>query len=100
MSPTPACGMKKGKKGGEGGEMGGEDTVMVMVMVMLTMVVIVVKNPLAPVEYKAGAGINCEMFELGLEQFVVCSTFPSPVHERHYTHHVDLTESYALRMMA
>jgi len=34
----------------------------------------VVKNPLAPVEHTGGAGVNYEMFELGLEQFVVCST--------------------------
>lgn len=32
----------------------------------------VVKNPLAPVEHIGGAGVNYEMFELGLEQFVVC----------------------------
>ncbi|MCJ1285188.1 TRAPP subunit bet5 [Xylographa opegraphella] len=30
----------------------------------------VVKNPLAPVEHPGGVGVNCEMFELGLEQFI------------------------------
>lgn len=33
----------------------------------------VVKNPLSPVEHPGGIGVNCEMFELGVEQFVVCS---------------------------
>ena len=32
---------------------------------------IVVKNPLAPIEHPGGIGVDCEMFELGLEQFVV-----------------------------
>lgn len=31
----------------------------------------VVKNPLSPVEHPRGIGVNCEMFELGVEQFVV-----------------------------
>ena len=31
----------------------------------------VVKNPLSPVEHPGGAGVNCELFELGVEQFVV-----------------------------
>lgn len=31
----------------------------------------VVKNPLSPVEHPGGVGVNCEMFELGVEQFVV-----------------------------
>ncbi|CAD6592281.1 MAG: TRAPP subunit bet5 [Alectoria sarmentosa] len=31
----------------------------------------VVKNPLSPVEYPGGVGVNCELFELGVEQFVV-----------------------------
>ena len=35
---------------------------------------IVVKNPLSPVEHPGGAGVNCELFELGVEQFVVRST--------------------------
>ncbi|KAL2164128.1 hypothetical protein VTH06DRAFT_3342 [Thermothelomyces fergusii] len=30
----------------------------------------VVKNPLAPVEHKGGAGVRNELFELGLEQFI------------------------------
>ncbi|PNP53632.1 hypothetical protein THARTR1_05756 [Trichoderma harzianum] len=30
----------------------------------------VVKNPLAPVEHKGGAGVNNELFELGLDQFI------------------------------
>ncbi|KAH6624316.1 Longin-like domain-containing protein [Chaetomium sp. MPI-SDFR-AT-0129] len=30
----------------------------------------VVKNPLSPVEHKAGAGVKNELFELGLDQFV------------------------------
>ncbi len=32
----------------------------------------VVKNPLSPIEHPGGIGVNCEMFELGVEQFVVC----------------------------
>ena len=35
------------------------------------LVIIVVKNPLSPVEHPGGLGVNCEMFELGLEQFIV-----------------------------
>ncbi|MCJ1256635.1 TRAPP subunit bet5 [Lignoscripta atroalba] len=31
----------------------------------------VVKNPLSPTEHPGGIGVNCEMFELGLEQFIV-----------------------------
>lgn len=31
----------------------------------------VVKNPLSPTEHPGGLGVNCEMFELGVEQFVV-----------------------------
>ncbi|MCJ1427003.1 TRAPP subunit bet5 [Sticta canariensis] len=31
----------------------------------------VVKNPLSPTEHPGGEGVNCEMFELGVEQFVV-----------------------------
>ncbi|KHN95106.1 Sybindin-like protein [Metarhizium album ARSEF 1941] len=30
----------------------------------------VVKNPLAPVEHKGGEGVNNELFEMGLDQFV------------------------------
>ncbi len=33
----------------------------------------VVKNPLSPVEHPGGVGVNCELFELGVEQFVVSS---------------------------
>lgn len=38
----------------------------------------VVKNPLSPIEHRGGVGVNCELFELGVEQFVVCfgSWFP------------------------
>ena len=32
---------------------------------------LVVKNPLSPVEHPGGIGVNCELFELGVEQFVV-----------------------------
>ena len=31
----------------------------------------VTKNPLSPVEHPGGLGVNCELFELGVEQFVV-----------------------------
>ena len=31
----------------------------------------VIKNPLSPVEHPGGIGVNCELFELGVEQFVV-----------------------------
>lgn len=31
----------------------------------------VVKNPLSPVEHPGGLGMSCELFELGVEQFVV-----------------------------
>lgn len=32
----------------------------------------VVKNPLSPVEHPGGIGVNNELFEASLEQFVVC----------------------------
>ena len=32
---------------------------------------LVVKNPLSPTEHPGGIGVNCELFELGVEQFVV-----------------------------
>ena len=38
----------------------------------------VVKNPLSPVEHPGGVGVNCELFELGVEQFVV-SNIESPL---------------------
>lgn len=31
----------------------------------------VTKNPLSPVEHPGGVGVNCELFELGVDQFVV-----------------------------
>jgi len=31
----------------------------------------VVKNPLSPVEHPGGVGVNNELFELGLDRFVV-----------------------------
>jgi hypothetical protein len=31
----------------------------------------VVKNPLSPVEHPGGIGVNNELFELGLDRFVV-----------------------------
>ena len=34
----------------------------------------VVKNPLSPIEHPRGVGVNCEMFELGLEQFIVSAS--------------------------
>ena len=34
----------------------------------------VTKNPLSPVEHPGGVGVNCELFELGVEQFVVSNT--------------------------
>lgn len=36
----------------------------------------VVKNPLSPVEHPGGLGVNNELFEITLEQFVVRSTHP------------------------
>ncbi|MCJ1373563.1 TRAPP subunit bet5 [Loxospora ochrophaea] len=33
----------------------------------------VVKNPLSPLEHPGGIGVNCELFELGLEQFIAGS---------------------------
>lgn len=33
----------------------------------------VVKNPLSPIEHPGGIGVNCELFELGVEQFVNAS---------------------------
>ncbi len=36
---------------------------------MLILTIAVVKNPLSPVEHPGGMGVNCEMFELGLDQF-------------------------------
>jgi hypothetical protein len=32
----------------------------------------VVKNPLSPIEHPGGVGVNNELFEESLEQFVVC----------------------------
>lgn len=32
----------------------------------------VVKNPLSPTEHPGGVGVNNELFEESLEQFVVC----------------------------
>lgn len=43
----------------------------------------VVKNPLSPAEHPGGAGVNCEMFELGVEQFVVS---PAKFHEAMLEH--------------
>lgn len=34
----------------------------------------VVKNPLSPVEHPGGIGVNNELFELGLDRFVVCQS--------------------------
>lgn len=34
--------------------------------------ILVVKNPLSPVEHPGGVGVNNELFEESLEQFVVC----------------------------
>lgn len=33
----------------------------------------VVKNPLSPIEHPGGVGVNNELFELGLDRFVVCT---------------------------
>ena len=40
----------------------------------------VVKNPLSPVEHPGGVGVNCELFELGVEQFVVSGSDSTVVH--------------------
>ena len=32
---------------------------------------LVVKNPLSPAEHPDGLGVDCESFELGLDQFIV-----------------------------
>lgn len=40
-----------------------------------TVLLLVVKNPLSPVEHPGGVGVNNELFEESLEQFVVCSIF-------------------------
>lgn len=37
---------------------------------------VVVKNPLSPAEHPGGLGVNNELFEQSLEQFVVCP-FPA-----------------------
>lgn len=34
----------------------------------------VVKNPLSPIEHPGGVGVNNELFEESLEQFVVCTS--------------------------
>jgi hypothetical protein len=39
----------------------------------------VVKNPLSPVEHPGGIGVNNELFEASLEQFVVCTLSPGDV---------------------
>ena len=38
------------------------------------------KNPLSPVEHPGGVGVNCELFELGVEQFVVSGPDSTVVH--------------------
>ena len=38
------------------------------------------KNPLSPVEHPGGVGVNCELFELGVEQFVVSGPESTVVH--------------------
>lgn len=38
------------------------------------------KNPLSPVEHPGGIGVNCELFELGVEQFVVSEPDSTLVH--------------------
>lgn len=38
----------------------------------LISVLSVVKNPLSPAEHPGGVGVNNELFEESLEQFVVC----------------------------
>ena len=38
----------------------------------------VVKNPLSPIEHPGGVGVNNELFEESLEQFVVCSLSSYP----------------------
>ena len=35
----------------------------------------VVKNPLSPVEHPGGLGVDNELFEASLEQFVVCDWY-------------------------
>ena len=37
---------------------------------------LVVKNPLSPAEHPGGIGVDCESFELGLDQFIVCESYP------------------------
>ena len=32
----------------------------------------VVRNPLSPIEHPGGLGVNNELFEMGLDRFVVC----------------------------
>ncbi|KAL8843127.1 MAG: hypothetical protein Q9170_000257 [Blastenia crenularia] len=51
----------------------------------------VVKNPLSPIEHPGGIGVNCEMFELGVEQFVVrvfkrTTRTPDTDHTEYRTH--------------
>lgn len=47
-----------------------------MALVVMTDFFAVVKNPLSPVEHPNGLGVNNELFEESLEQFVVCNLFP------------------------
>lgn len=42
------------------------------IALVLIFCVAVVKNPLSPVEHPSGLGVNNELFEESLEQFVVC----------------------------
>ncbi|KAL9128676.1 MAG: hypothetical protein Q9217_002704 [Psora testacea] len=39
----------------------------------IKLIATVVKNPLSPIEHPGGLGVNCELFELGVEQFVTAS---------------------------
>ncbi len=38
---------------------------------ILTILPVVTKNPLSPVEHKGGEGVAVELFEMGLDSFIV-----------------------------
>lgn len=44
-------------------------------LLLICVLSVVVKNPLSPVEHPGGLGVNNELFEESLEQFVVCCIF-------------------------
>ena len=41
----------------------------------LALIYLVVKNPLSPAEHPGGIGVDCELFQMGVDKFVVGMPF-------------------------